>query len=100
MKQFEVITESMICEGNAYKVMRFTAETEAVKSFGERPWIAVHHSYTEADMPLTGMQMLISRDLEELNTRVRLDALSRNWKREHPDASVNELVLYLASVQV
>lgn len=96
MKNITIINGSMVCQGQQYKIMRFTAETEAEKKYGERPWIAVHHSYTEADLPLNGLQMLISKDYDELVERVRMDATARVFRAENPKATPEELLMYLA----
>ena len=96
MKNITVINACMTCQGQQYKVMRFTAETEAEKKYGERPWIAVHHGYTEADLPLNGLQMLISKDHDELVERVRMDATARAFRAENPDATPEDLLMHLA----
>ena len=98
MKKLTTITEKMLCDGQSYKVMRFTADTDAEKKFGDRPWIAVHSSYTEADLPLTGLQMLVSRDFDELTRRVRLDAAVRTFKEQNPDSDEIALAMYIAKL--
>lgn len=96
MKDIKIITERMICAGQAYKVMMFTATTPEEKKIAHRPWIAVHESYTEKDLPLNGLQMLISADAQELDRRMRFDAAARNFKAAHPDGfTPEELIAWL-----
>lgn len=100
MKNFTTITEKMVCNGQTYKVMQFTAETEAEKKFGDRPWIAVHSGYTEADLPLTGLQLLLSKDYHELTRRMKIDAAVRTFKEQNPDADDIALAMYLDDLKV
>ena len=95
MKNLEIITERMVCAGQAYKVMTFTATTPEEKKIAHTPWIAVHESYTPADMPLNGLQMLISADAQELSRKMRFDAAVRNFKAEHPAFTPEELLTFL-----
>ena len=98
MKNFQVIEKALLCNENTYRVMRFTAETDAELNFGSNPWIAVHESFTEKDFPLTGAQMLISKTYEELETRIKLDAAVRNFKTNNPDFTTEELVKFMMTV--
>ena len=102
MRNINVITNSLVCRGNRYKVMRFTSETPDEKKFGARPWIAVHESYSDSDLPLNGLQMLITRDtgdnpadFQELIERADMDAAARNYRAKHPDWDPSELMQYL-----
>jgi hypothetical protein len=100
MKNLETINKKFTVNGQTYKISRFTANTDAEKKFGDNPWIAVHDSYTEADFPLNGLQMLISKDYDELMTRVKIDAAGRTFRAENPNATEMEYLMYIAKLEV
>ena len=98
MKNMAVITERLVCNGQAYKVLRGVAETASEKKIGTTLWAAVHESYTEADLPLTGRQLLLSGSEAELQRNVEFDAAARNFKAEHPVFTPEELCAFLMSL--
>lgn len=100
MKNLETIDKKFTVNGQTYKIGRFTATTDAEKKFGDNPWIAVHDSYTEADLPLNGFQMLISKDYDELMTRVKINAAGRTFREENPNATEMEYLMYIAELEV
>lgn len=100
MKNLRTIVKNFVCNGQTYKVATFTADTDAEKKFGDNPWIAVHSSYTEKDFPLNGFQMLISRDREELMTRVKINSAMRNFKEQNPNATDADIIMFLAELEV
>lgn len=100
MKNLRTIVNNFVCNGQTYKVATFTADTDAEKKFGDNPWIAVHNSYTEKDLPLNGLQMLISRDREELMTRIKINSAIRTFKEQNPDATETELLMFVVKLEV
>ena len=100
MKNLRTIIKNFVCNGQTYKVATFTSETDAEKKFGDNPWIAVHDSYTEKDLPLNGLQMLISHDSEELMTRVKINYAIRTFKEQNPDSTETELLMFVTKLEV
>lgn len=100
MKNLETINKKFTIYEQTYRISRFTADTDAEKKFGDNPWIAVHDSYTEADLPLNGLQMLISKDYDGLMTRVKIDAAGRKFRAENPNATEMEYLMHIAKLEV
>lgn len=95
MKDIKTITKDYVINGQHYKVQQFTASTDAEKKICDKPFIAVHYNYTEKDLPLNGLQMLISKTMDELVGKMELDSHRRNYLEKHPDADDLELLMYL-----
>ena len=93
MENLRTITEQYVCRGNSYKIMQFDATTEEELRICEHPFIAVHESYTPADMPLNGLQMLISESMEQLEIRIGIDAAMR---KNNPCAGFMEMAQFIA----
>ena len=96
MKNLRTITEQYVCRGNSYKVMQFDSTTDEELRVCEHPFIAVHESYTEADMPLNGLQMLISESMEQLEIRIGIDAAMREFKSKNPCADFMQMAQFIA----
>ena len=96
MDNLRTITEQYVCRGNSYKIMQFDATTEEELRICEHPLIAVHESYTPADMPLNGLQMLISESMEQLEIRIGIDAAMREFKKSNPCAGFMEMAQFIA----
>lgn len=95
MKDLTTITNDYVINDQHYKVQMFTSTTEAEKKIAEHPFIGVHHGFTEKDLPLNGLQMLISASMDELVKRMRFDSHRRNFFAQNPDASNADLMKYL-----
>lgn len=96
MKNLRTITEQYVCRGNSYKIMQFDSTTDEELRICEHPFIAVHESYTEADMPLNGLQMLISESMEQLEIRIGIDAAMREFKRSNPSGDFMQMAQFIA----
>lgn len=95
MKDIIMIARDYQINGQHYKVQRFTASTDAERKIAKFPYIAVHYSYTEKDLPLNGLQMLISKTMDELVGKMELDSRRRDYLEKHPNANDMELMMYL-----
>lgn len=95
MKDIRTITKDYVINGQHYKVQQFTPTTKAERKIADFPLIAVHYSYTEKDLPLNGVQMMVSATMDELVEKMNLDSHRRNFFEENPDASDLEMLMYL-----
>lgn len=98
MKNVRVLVESYVYKHNTYRVMQFDSETEEEKKFGECPLFAVHSSYKESDLPLNGIQLMVSKDFAELRVHIMMDSERREFTKNNPNASDMELMMFLSNV--
>lgn len=98
MKNITTVTRHFVINNNDYHVMTFTPENDNERKFGEKPWIAVHSSYKETDLPLNGLQMLLSKDFAQLKERMWSDSLIRNYKRDNPNYKQSDLIKFICDI--
>ena len=103
MEGTEVITKYVKIEDKEFILIRFDANSDYMREYyGDKIYGLVDYEFIGKDgrmiRPLMYGEMAVARTPDEAIDRMRKDLICRKWRKEHPEATDQEWMMFVVKV--